>query len=336
MKELMHVLEHSLIDSLKILPILLVVYLLIEFFEYKGSSKFANNKFLNKKSSSVFGALLGSVPQCGFSVIATDLYTKRKINVGALIAVYIATSDEAIPIMLSDFKSLKAVLPLILVKIVIAIIVGFVAQILFDKIFSKQNTIININTNNKHVETHEHNHEHPQEENEKSEHKEEHEHENNLDVKQKQLKSETSHHGCCHHDIEHKKYDWKHPIMHCVKIFITILIINIIFGCIIEFGFKGEENLSNFLSKNGVFAIQPMLAMLIGFIPNCASSVVLTELYLIDGLSFGALVAGLIVNAGIGLILLLKNNKRLKENIFIILTLVVTSLVFGYLLHFIV
>ena len=124
--------------------------------------------------------------------------------------------------------------------------------------------------------------------------------------------------------------------MHSVKIFVTILIINIVFGIIVEFGFKGEANLSKFLSKNSVFAIQPLLAMLIGFILNCASSVVLTELYLIDGLSFGALVAGLIVNAGLGLILLLKNNKRIKENIFIVLTLVVTSLAFGYLLHFII
>lgn len=318
MKEFLHILEHSLIDSAKILPVILAVYLLIEFFEYKNSSKIATNKYLNKKSSSVFGALLGSVPQCGFSVVATDLYTKRKINVGALIAVYIATSDEAIPIMFSNIKSLKAIVPLIIVKIVIAISIGFLAQILFDKIFRKQNLGTNENLlhkkENDKQEKHSHvGHEHEHEENDE-----------HLNI-----------HGCCNHDIEHKKYDWKHPIMHCVKIFITILIINIVFGCIIEFGFNGEESLSDFLSKNGVYAVQPLLAMLIGLIPNCASSVVLTELYLIDGLSFGALVAGLIVNAGLGLILLIKNNKHVKENIFIVLTLVVTSLAFGYLLHFI-
>jgi len=317
MKDFLHVLEHSLIDSVKILPIILAVYLLIEFFEYKNSSKIATNKYLNKKYSSVFGSLLGSVPQCGFSVVATDLYTKRKINVGALIAVYIATSDEAIPIMFSNVKSLKAIIPLIVVKIVIAIIIGFVAQILYDKIFKKQTVLVNKEM-----------HEDKKHEHEKHSH-EDHDHEHEENNEQLNL------HGCCNHDIEHKKYDWKHPVMHCVKIFITILIINIVFGCIIEFGFKGEQNLSKFLSKNGVYAIQPLLAMLIGFIPNCASSVVLTELYLIDGLSFGALVAGLIVNAGLGLILLLKNNKRIKENIFIVLTLVITSLAFGYLLHFI-
>ena len=308
MKEILHVLEHSLIDSLKILPILIAVYLLIEFFEYRGSQKLTNGKLLNKRTSPIFGALFGSLPQCGFSVVATDLYTKRKINVGALIAVYIATSDEAIPIMLSNFKSLKAVLPLLIIKISIAILIGFVSQLLFEKMFAK----------NTHKEVHNHiddSHEHQEK------------HHNH---------KEEKHHGCCNHDIEHKKYDWKHPIMHCLKIFITILIINIVFGCIIEFGFKGEQNLSKFLSKNGVFAVQPLLAMLIGFIPNCASSVVLTELYLINGLSFGALVSGLIVNAGLGLILLLKNNKRVKENIFIVSTLIVTSLSFGYSLHFIV
>ena len=322
MKKLLHVLEHSFIDSLKILPILLAVYLLIEFFEYKSSTKFANNRFLNKKTSSIFGALLGSVPQCGFSVVATDLYTKRKINVGALIAVYIATSDEAIPIMFSNIKSLKAVVPLLFVKILIAIVIGFLAQIIFNKIFTNQSEVVDKRLHNKKNKHH----------HEEHVHHEEHEHNNHEDHEA----HEEIVHGCCNHDIEHKKYDWKHPIMHCVKIFITILIINIIFGCIIEFGFKGEENLSNFLSKNGVYAVQPLLAMIIGFIPNCASSVVLTELYLIGGLSFGALVAGLIVNAGLGLILLIKNNKRPKENLFIILTLVVTSLAFGYLLHFII
>ena len=317
MKEIIHVLEHSLIDSLKILPVLIAVYLLIEFFEYKNSSKFAENKFLNKKTSSVFGALLGSVPQCGFSVVATDLYTKRKINIGALIAVYIATSDEAIPLMFSNIKSLKAIIPLLVVKIAIAIIVGFFAQIIFDKIFINQikvskKAIHNNKDNNNHKE-HKHHDEHNHEKHE-----------------------ELIVHGCCNHDIEHKKYDWKHPIMHSIKIFSIILVINIIFGYIIEFGFNGEENLSNFLSKNGMFVIQPLLAMLIGFIPNCASSVVLTELYLVGGLSFGALLAGLIVNAGLGLILLIKNNKRPKENAYIILTLVITSLIFGYLIHFII
>ena len=316
MDKFLHILEHAFVDSIKVLPILLLVYIIIELIEYKHARKFENLKFLNRRYSSVFGALFGSVPQCGFSVVATDLYSKRKLNVGTLIAVYIATSDEAIPIMLSSVKSLKVLIPLILLKISIAILIGFVSQILFDKLFTiNKNQHIGLTTKSvelKHNENHKHEHD-----------EEEHHH-------------EQLHKGCCNHGIEDVKFSWKHPIWHSLKIFITILIINIVFGLIIEFGFKGEENLAEFLTKNSIFWLQPLLAMLIGFIPNCASSVVLTELYLLNGLSFGALLAGLIMNAGLGLILLIKQNKNIKENIFIISILTITSLVFGYLIHIIV
>lgn len=293
----------SLIDSVKILPILLLVYFLIEFFEHKQASSFENMKYMNKKYSPLFGSLFGSLPQCGFSIVATDLYNKRKLAVGALIAVYIATSDEALPVMLSQPSSYKWILPLLATKIVIAVVVGYLSQFVFDVIFKE-----------KAVEGHAH---------DEHEHAEGEEH-------------EETHHGCCHHDIEHSKYDWKHPLLHSLKVIGMIFVINIIFGCIIEFGFRGEGKLAEFLTSNTIYSIQPILAMLIGFIPNCASSVVLTELYLIGGLSFGSLVAGLIVNAGLGIILLFKENKHPKENLFIILTLIISSLSFGYLLHYIV
>lgn len=296
MKEFFEIVLDSLIDSAKILPILLLVYFLIELFEHKQASKFENLKFMNKKYSPAIASLFGSLPQCGFSIVATDLYNKRKLTIGALIAVYIATSDEAIPVMLSQPSSYKWILPLLATKIVIAIIVGYLAQFVFDLMFRKK--VVEI----------------------------EHDHEEHIDT----------HHGCCHHDIKHNKYDWKHPLLHSLKVIGMIFAINIIFGCIIQFGFKGKEKLAEFLTGNTVYALQPILAMLIGFIPNCASSVVLTKLYLIGGLSFGSLVAGLVVNAGLGIILLFKENKHPKENLFIILTLIIASLSFGYLLHYII
>ena len=319
MEKFLHILEHSFLDSIKILPILLAVYILIELFEYKHARKFENLKFLNKRYSSVFGALFGTLPQCGFSVVATDLYSKRKVNIGTLIAVYIATSDEAIPIMLSSVKSLKALIPLIAVKLFIAISIGFLAQVFYEQCFAKSKKLNQLKVKSASLQTkenikkesHNHakltiangkakslveedfNHEHN---NNHSEHK--HEHEEVLEL----------HKGCCNHGIEEASFSWKHPVFHSLKIFATIFIINVIFCIIIEFGFKGEENLANFLTKNSIFWLQPLLAMIIGFIPNCASSVVLTELYLLDGLTFGALLAGLIVNAGLGLILLFKQN----------------------------
>ena len=170
---------------------------------------------------------------------------------------------------------------------------------------------------------------------EKHNHSEEKHHSHN-EEESGSLKIEEIHSGCCHHDIEHKHYDWKHPLLHSLKIIGIILIVNIIFSCLIEFGFKGEENLKKFLTSNTIFLLQPLLAMLIGFIPNCASSVVLTELFLIEGLSFGSLCAGLITNAGLGLVLLFRHNKRPKENLFIIACLIFASLTTGYLLHYLV
>ena len=309
MHEYWHVIVESLIDTVKILPILFVVYYLIELLEYKGAKKISNHKLLKSKASPVMGAVVGSVPQCGFSVVSTDLFTKGKISVGALIAVYIATSDEALPIMLSQPKSICWMVLLIFIKILFAILVGFISILLYGLIFK-----------NKAVKKKSMHHEHDGHE--------EHDAHGNHDESEE---LDEVHGGCCHHHVETKSFDWLHPLLHCLKISAFILIINFLFGMITHI-WVGEENLIKFLSA-GRFA-QPILAVLIGLIPNCASSVVLTELFLLKGLSFGALVAGLCVNAGLGLIVLFKQHKNWKENVFILLMLVVPSLILGYGLLF--
>ena len=305
MEEVIHVLFHALIDTAKLLPILFVVYLLIELLEYKNIFKFEKSRMLQGKASPVMGALFGSVPQCGFSVISSELYGKRKISIGALIAVFIATSDEAIPLMLSNYKAIPSLLLLLGVKIVFAILIGYLAILLYGKIFKNKPEI----TLKNHEENHEHHEEH-------DEHDDEHD--------------EHPVHACCHHDLTDHKFDWKHPLVHCLKITLYILIFNIIFGLIVLL--VGEDNLISFLGTNHL--LQPILAVLIGLIPNCVSSVILTELYLAGGLTFGSIVAGLSVNAGLGLIVLFKENKNKKENLFIVLSLIIPSLLFGYGLHF--
>lgn len=302
MKEFLHVLLHSLEDTAKLLPVLFIVYFLIEFLEYKNVFRFEKSKLLNGKASPAIGSLVGAVPQCGFSVISAELYSERKISVGALIAVFIATSDEALPIMISNYKSIPALLCLLLTKIVFGVIVGYITMLLYSKIFSGKNH-----------EHHEEQHNHGEDEEHHKEHHEEHLH------------------ACCHHDLKENKFNWKHPLIHCLKIFIYIYIINVIFGTIIMF--VGEDKLVSFLNSSNIF--QPLLSIAIGLIPNCVSSVVITELYLMGGLSFGSIVAGLSVNAGLGLIVLLKENKNKKENLFIILSLIISSLIIGYGLHFI-
>ena len=302
MEEFFHIMLHALKDTALLLPVLFVVYFLIEFLEYKNVFKFQNSKLLKGKASPAMGALFGTVPQCGFSVISSELYAERKVSIGALIAVFIATSDEAIPIMLANYKYIPAMLMLLATKLVLAIGIGYLALFVYGRFAHK------------HLEP-KHHHDHHEKHGDHDDHNEEHEHI----------------HACCHHDTESNKFNWKHPLIHCVKIFAYIFIINIIMGTIIHL--VGEDTFANFLKSSN--ALQPLFALLIGLIPNCASSVILTELYLLGGLSFGSIITGLCVNAGIGILVLFKQNKNIKENLFIVAMLIVPSLIIGYALHFI-
>ena len=293
------VLLDALIDTAKIVPVLFVVYYLIEILEYKNALRVYNSKLLKGKISPVMGALVGSVPQCGFSVVTTDLFNKGSVSIGALVAVYIATSDEAIPIMFANVKTVPMMLLLIGIKIAYAIVIGYIVSALYRVLFKKKLAS------------------QPEHEHHEDEHDEEEHH---------------LHGGCCHHDVESQSFDWQHPLFHCIKIALFILAVNIFFGCLTEI-WIGEERLNAFLCASKY--AQPILAVIIGLIPNCASSVVLTELYIAGGLKFSALIAGLCVNAGIGLIVLLRGNKSIGVKIFVLTTLIVSSLIIGYALIFI-
>lgn len=306
MHEYWHVILEALIDTAKILPLLFIVYYLIELLEHKFAAKWQRNKLLKGKASPVIGAAIGCVPQCGFSVISTDLFSKGKLSVGALIAVYIATSDEAIPLFIANPKSIGWLFALIGVKLVLGIVVGYISIALYKVIFKKPKMA---------VEEIKHAHDH-------DEHDDEH----------GEVEEEIVHGGCCHHDVEAKSFDWLHPMLHCLKISAFILIINILFNCVTHI-WIGEDALMSFLDAS--IWLQPLLAVIIGLIPNCAASVCITELFLMGGLSFGALVAGLCVNAGLGLIILIKQNKNWKENLFIFAMLIIPSLIVGYALNFI-
>ncbi|MBQ9795408.1 MAG: arsenic efflux protein [Clostridia bacterium] len=310
MHEYWHVILEALIHTAQILPLLFIVYYIIELIEYKHAGRMQKSKLLKGKASPVVGSALGCIPQCGFSVVSTDLFSKGKLSIGALIAVYIATSDEAIPLMIANPKSIGWMALLVGIKIVFGILIGYLSILLFKAFFKDK-------------KTQEHMHIHSDEE-DNHEEKEEYHHEEH--------EEESVHGGCCHHNVETKSFDWVHPLTHCLKISLFILIINILFGFITHI-WVGEDRLIAFLSQSK--AVQPLLAILIGLIPNCASSVVLTELFLLNGLTFGALVAGLCVNAGLGLVVLLKQNKNWKVNIFICCMLIIPSLILGYALNWI-
>lgn len=284
------VLLDALIDSLKVFGAALVIYFIVSFFENKIV------KLLEKKSkaSPLFGAAFGLVPQCGIGVVAGDLYVKHHVTMGTIIALFLACSDEALPIMLSSPEGLKTILPLIAIKFVVGFVVGFVVD-MFEK---KERRVVSV-----HIEHCDHNFDN--------------------DV----------HIGCCGHQIEEEKTEsffrkhLLHPLKHSLKIFLYVLVMNVILGTLLYF-LKGEEFLTNLLASSKWTA--PAISILVGMIPNCAASVVITTLFIEGGISFGACVAGLLMNAGLGLLFLFKEKNAIKSNLKIVLIMTITSLVVGY------
>ena len=275
---LLHVLEHALIDSLKVFILVFVLYFALSFVENYISKKLSSNN----KVSPFFGSLLGLIPQCGISVAASDLYIKRKITVGTLVAVFLACSDEAIFILLASEKFLT-VFPLLFIKLV----VGFISGMMIDSFILRKQKL---KKDNEEVVSCAHHHEH-------------------------------------HHHDSKLKHNFKHTLLHSIEILIYVFIVNFIFGLLIEL--LGEAKLIIFLQNNKYLA--PLFSSIIGVIPNCASSVVLSELYIINGLSFGALLSGLLMNAGLGLVYLFKKKENLKMNINVVVIMFIISLIIGYL-----
>ena len=278
----------TLIDALKMLPFLFVSYLLIEYIEHKSSKKL--EKILGKsgKFGTFVGAILGCVPQCGFSLTASNLYASRVISLGTLIAVFLSTSDEAIPVLLSNPQSGVEILKILATKVVIAIIVGLLVDFVINK-FKTQSK----------------------------------EHEHLDDV------NEHIHEMCSHCDCEHGilKSTFKHTFETFVFLVAIIFLLNLAIFYI------GEENLSKVLMSGNIF--QPFVAGLIGLIPNCASSVLLTELYISGNLSFASIIAGLSTGAGIGTVVLFRSNKNIKENAKILLLLYLAGSISGFIIELI-
>ncbi len=250
----------TIIDSLKLLPFLFVTFIIIEVIEHKLNNK----KLITKagKFGPIIGSLLGAVPQCGFSVSATNLYATRIISLGTLISIYLSTSDEMVPILISEGAELSLILKILGLKIAIGMISGFI----IDLIFRKKNEKLEIK-----------------------------------DLCEKE-------HCRCEHGI------LKSSIKHTLSIFLFIFIISLVIH--ISFHYLGHDILSKILMKDSF--ISPFICSLIGLIPNCASSVALTEFYLSNTLTFGSAMAGLLTGSGVAIMVLFRTNKNLKENLKII------------------
>ena len=263
---MLEVITETIIDSIKILPFLFLSYLLIEYIEHKSSQKLEKVLSTSGKYSKIVGSILGIIPQCGFSAVAANLFSGRVITIGTLIAVFLATSDEAIPILLTYPEKTKDILIILGIKLIIAIIAG---------------TIIDAILNNKKKDTAKFNNE------------EMHAH---------------MHDMCKNCDCDHGIL--KSSIKHTLNIFVFLLIISFIINLAVEF--IGDENFKKIILSGSIF--QPFIASIIGLIPNCAASVLLTKLCVDGALSLGSIIAGLSTGAGVGGIILFKTNKDIKEN----------------------
>lgn len=274
---MLEIIYETIVDSLKLLPFLFVAFLLMEYFEHKMKNN--NKKIIEKagKLGPLFGAILGAFPQCGFSVAATNLYATRIISLGTLISIYLSTSDEMLPILLSEQAPISFIIQVILIKVIVGMCFGF----LIDLFIRKEEKI----------EVHDFCHEE---------------------------------HCDCEHGILRSSFK------HTLDIFIFILVISFLLN--LGFSYLGEETLSKIFMKQSILG--PFLSSLIGLIPNCGASVVITKLYLSNTISFSSLISGLLTGSGVAILVLFKVNKDKKENLKILSMIYLIGVGIGILFHF--
>lgn len=333
-------------DTLFIVPILYLAYLLVSYFSHNGNEKYSKILHKTNKAGPVIGAALGCVPQCGFSSVMSQLFSKKIVTLGTLIAVFVATSDEAIPLMISKPEFIPKMLIMIGIKVVYAILAGYLIDGIIKlftkrkKHFSYQEAQSKPTKLNEKTDNHEHEmetHQHTEESHEKDEIDETLAHEPTCCCGHK--------HEHCHHSSE-KEGGHEHNDAHCcvrnifldalihtsiitAYVFVATLAINLIAG------YCGSlDPLKNLFTDNPY--VQILLASVIGLIPNCAASVFLVELFMEGVLIFPALVAGLTAGAGVGLIVLFTANyKKVWMNLSVIGIQYALAIIIGIILNFI-
>jgi hypothetical protein len=274
MEEFLDIVKDTLIDGVKLLPFLFITFVLMELIEHKFGDKLNNKLKKVNKIGPLLGSLLGIIPQCGISASASNFYITRVISLGTLISVYLSTSDEMLPILISHNSNIFLIVKLLVTKFICGLVFGFVIDFIFRK------------------------------------------------KEQEEIKDFCELEECdCDHGVI------KSSIIHTLKTFAYILIISFILN-IVMFYF-GEEFLSKILMKDNILGI--IISSIIGLIPNCSSSVLLTELFLNNSISLGQLLSGVLVNAGVGLLILIRFNKDKKENIKIITILLTIGIIVGFI-----
>ncbi len=268
---MLDILVDALIDVLKLIPFLFISFIVMELIEHKMKNKKRLSKI--NKYGPLAGATLGIVPQCGFSAFASNLYAAKVITLGTLFSIYLSTSDEMLPILISNKTNPEIIFKLLGTKFLLGLFFG----IFVDIIYKKKN------------------------------------------------KSEIK--NICEEDHCHcERGIISSSIIHTLKIVLFIFIINIVLNFIID-----KSNITNFIHSNKI--LTPIITSILGLIPNCASSIVITELYLQEIITFGSCISGLLAGSGVGLLILFRQNKNLKENLLILITLIIYSSICGIIFN---
>ena len=300
----------ALLDTLKMLPFLFVLYVLIELLEHRTRVG-APSRALSGKAAPLIGGATGLIPLCGFSVMAGKLFERGLITLGTLLAVFIATNDEALLVLalaeLSWQQKLLSIGVILAVKLVLAVAAGYLADVLFrGRAVMAPLPAPAHEHGHDHAHAHDHAHEHEH-------HDHEHDHE--------------EFHVCEHKHEGALTLYFLSPLLHALQVAAAILVVNFAFGTL--FFLVGEERVVGFLEGAGYW-FQPLVAVLVGLVPNCASSVVLAETYAVGGLTLASCLAGLVTNTGLGILVLFQNAKAWKRNLAILGALTALGIAVGY------
>ena len=314
-----HVLEHSISDTLYLIPFLFVTYLAMEWLEHRTAGKTQEAIQRAGAAGPIAGAVLGAVPQCGFSAAAATLYAGRVVTLGTVFAVFLSTSDEMLPIFLAEQVPLDTILKILGVKIVIGMVMGFIVDAVL-RIAQRDKQNLRIHELCERDQCH---------------------CTDDCATCEDNPALVYEHHDDCasgcthehhHHDHEHD-HGWKgilkSALIHTAQVTVFVFVITVVLNGVLEV--VGEDALAGFLGANPVLSV--LASALVGLVPNCAASVVIAQLYVEGVLGAGAMLSGLLVSAGVGLLVLLRTNRHLKENLAIVGILYVTGVVWGLVVN---
>lgn len=279
---MLEIIMDTLLDSIKLLPFLFLTYLVMEYMEHRMGEKAKSAIEKSGLLGPFWGGIIGIFPQCGFSAAASNLYAGRIITLGTLIAIFLSTSDEMLPILISEQTPLSLILKLLGIKVVIGIAAGFLIDLFIRK---------------RHIHTHEH-----------------------MDI----------HHVCEHKHCRCEEGIFKSALRHTLQIFFFLVIISFVLNSVIYYA--GEDFIANLILNKPMLG--HLLSGIIGLIPNCAASVILTQLYLQGLMTLGTMMSGLLAGTGVGLLVLFRVNDNLKENLKITALLYAIGVAAGLLLDF--